>query len=191
MRRKCDSCEQEATVHEVTIKGGKKVERHLCESCAREAGIAVQAAQPISELITKFVMAHSGVRAEPRAPVCSECGLTFAEFRQNGTLGCAGCYNAFEESLSTLIERAHEGATHHVGKTPKRAGGAIDRQKRIVALRKQLSEAIEAEQYERAAALRDELLAVDKDAAALRPNRDVPGLRSQPAQPNGGAEAGA
>lgn len=165
MKRKCDKCDQEATVHEVTIKSGQKVEKHLCESCAREEGIAIQSNQPISELITKFVMSHAGARPEQGALTCGECGLTFVEFRQQGILGCHACYSAFEEQLGSMIERAHEGATHHLGKTPRRAGGAIDRQKRIVALRKQLSDAIEAEQYERAASLRDQLLTIEKDDA--------------------------
>lgn len=190
MRRKCDKCEQEATVHEVTIKGGQKVEKHLCEACAREDGIAIQPSQPISELITKFVMSHSGGRPEGgRAPVCADCGLSFVEFRQQGLLGCHACYGAFEEQLGSLIERAHEGATHHLGKTPKRAGGAIDRQKRIVALRKQLTDAIEAEQYERAASLRDQLLTVEKDSAL--PDRAHHGKRSETSGSSAGAADGA
>ena len=164
MRRKCDNCDQESTVHEVTIKGGQKIEKHLCESCAREAGIAIQSSQPITELLTKFSMSSAAAKAEQRTPTCSECGLTYLDFRQQGILGCASCYSAFEEQLNTLIERAHEGGTHHVGKTPKRAGGAIDRQKRIVVLRKQLSDAISAEQYERAASIRDQLMCVEKGA---------------------------
>ncbi len=169
MKRKCDKCDQEATVHEVTIKGGQKLEKHLCESCAREDGIAIQAHQPISELITKFVMSQGGVEKgagageESKVSGCPECGMSFAEFRQQGVLGCPGCYAAFEEQLGPLIERAHEGGTHHLGKAPRRAGGSIDRNQRIVAIRKQLSDAIEAEQYERAAALRDQLLGVEKD----------------------------
>lgn len=177
MKRKCDRCDQESTVHEVTIKGGQKIEKHLCESCAREEGISIQINQPISELITKFVSSHGG--GEPgggegagapasgaaRATACPECGMSFAEFRQQGVLGCPGCYAAFEEQLGPLIERAHEGGTHHIGKAPRRAGGSIDRRQRIVAIRKQLSDAIEAEQYERAAALRDQLLEVEKHGA--------------------------
>jgi protein arginine kinase activator len=190
MRRKCDKCEQEATVHEVTIKGGQKVEKHLCEACAREDGIAIQPTQPISELITKFVMSHSGSRAEgAKASTCAECGLTFVEFRQQGLLGCHACYGAFEEQLGSLIERAHEGATHHLGKTPKRAGGAIDRQKRIIALRKQLADAIDAEQYERAASLRDQLLSVEKDSEL--PDRARRGHGSEPTGSSAGATDGA
>lgn len=162
MKRKCDRCENESTVHEVMIKGGQKVEKHLCENCAREEGIAVHTHAPINELITKFVMAQAGQPAPVKAGSCPGCGMSFAEFREGGVLGCPECYRAFEGQLGPLVERAHEGGTHHVGKTPKRVVGVADRAERIVALRKQLSDAIAAEQYERAANLRDQLMHVEK-----------------------------
>ena len=93
------------------------------------------------------------------APACSceACGLTFAEFRKSGLMGCSACYKAFESQVGPLIERAHEGGTHHIGKIPRRAGASVERQERITLLRRQLSDAIEAEQYERAADLRDQI----------------------------------
>ena len=83
--------------------------------------------------------------------------MTFGEFRQMGTLGCPDCYEAFNEQLSSLIERAQNGATHHRGKTPARAGGSVDRQLLVQQLVKELNQAVAAEQYERAAKLRDHL----------------------------------
>jgi len=163
MKRKCDRCDREATVHEVTIKDGAKVEKHLCESCAREEGVVVQAHAPINELITKFVMSHSGQGATAtRSQACGACGLKYQEFRQHGLLGCAECYKSFESQLGPLVERAQDGATHHIGKAPASVVGSVDRQQRIVTLRKQLTDAIAAEQYERAAQLRDQLMHVEK-----------------------------
>ena len=162
MKRKCDRCESEATVHEVTIRDGRKEERHLCEGCAKAEGLASVQHSPLEQLVTKFALAQSGSREATRTGACPDCGLTFAEFRRDGLLGCGACYKAFESLLGALIERAHEGATHHVGKTPRRAGGIVDRQERIRFLRKQLSDAIAAEEYERAAKLRDELMTAEK-----------------------------
>lgn len=178
MKRKCDRCEREATVHEVNIRDGQKVERHLCEECARGEGIAAQQHAPIDQLITKFVLSQAGTPTEKRAGTCPTCGLSFADFRTSGLLGCPACYSAFEAQLGTLIERAHEGATHHVGKTPRRTGGSGDRQEKIRVLRKQLSDAIAAEQYERAARLRDELLAVDKAPGVEKSERPGAGDRA-------------
>ncbi|MEQ8844049.1 MAG: UvrB/UvrC motif-containing protein [Phycisphaerales bacterium] len=161
MKRKCDRCDQEATVHEVVIKNGQKMEKHLCESCAQVDGIAMQSHPSINELITNYTITQSGGSGPQQkcsTTSCQTCGMSYAQFRKHGLLGCSDCYATFEESVGPLIERAHEGATHHVGKRPRRAGGLVDRQQRISALRKQLHAAIASEQYEEAALIRDQLL---------------------------------
>lgn len=160
MAHKCDRCDREATVTDTVKVDGKFVELHLCEQCARAAGIAV-AASPLEKLMTSFVMQQvAGLASEGERPVvnaCPQCGLAYAEFRQKGLLGCPGCYAAFETQLSPLIERAHQGATHHCGKSPARGTPPEQLQQRIAALRKQLDDAVRKEQYERAVGLRDEI----------------------------------
>lgn len=162
---KCDHCNKPATVHTTEIHNGKLVEKNLCEQCAaKQQGIVPKAHTPINELLTKFVMAHSGVQSEQEVSRCEQCGITWAEFRQNGLLGCAADYDRFERDLAPLIQRAHEGATHHVGKTPGRHGGAAAATtaaaRKLVdtgRMRKELQRAIETEDYEKAAKLRDEI----------------------------------
>jgi protein arginine kinase activator len=161
---KCDSCGKSATVHLTEIKGGKKIEKHLCEQCAAQnEGIPVKAHTPINELLTNFVMAHSGLQKQAGVS-CEHCGITWAEFRQTGLLGCENDYDLFERDLAPLIQRAHDGATHHVGKVPVRRGGSagggaakLRRQADLTRLRKELAKAVESEDYERAARLRDQI----------------------------------
>ncbi|HEY0007430.1 MAG TPA: UvrB/UvrC motif-containing protein [Tepidisphaeraceae bacterium] len=158
---KCENCTNPATVHLTEIKAGKKIEKHLCENCAAQLeGIGnAKGHQPINELLTNFVMAHSGL-AKEQGLACEECGITWAEFRQSGLLGCANDYKSFERELTPLIQRAHEGATHHIGKVPTRKGGVSVPAKRRVdleRLKKELARAVEAEDYERAAKLRDQV----------------------------------
>ena len=74
--------------------------------------------------------------------------------------------NAFEKQLAPLIERAQNGATHHRGKSPRRAGSSIDRTHLIRQLSKELDQAVAAEQYERAAKLRDRLRSLDTELSA-------------------------
>lgn len=180
---KCDRCDNDATVHEVTVLHGVKVEKHLCEACAASEGIA---GATLGELLTKFMTQDAEVGAKPkhvqkpRVVACSGCGFTFDQFRQAGLLGCPACYKAFETLLTPLIERAHEGATQHTGKIPKRiaarAAGHEDeaateaalvraqireRQERLKVLQRQLDEAVRGEQYELAARLRDQIRKVD------------------------------
>jgi len=169
---KCDYCNKPAVVHEVTVRNGVKKEVHLCEDHAAEAGVNMPGEQPINKLLTQFVISQesdqpkqhsrrSTARAQRR---CSECGMTFDEFRKKGVLGCPQCYESFESSLGPLIERTQSGATHHVGKAPKRAGHSIDRQLERRRLIKELDDAVNAEQYERAAKIRDRLNTLEADS---------------------------
>lgn len=162
MSRKCDNCKNVATVHLTEIKHGKKLEKHLCEQCAQQTeGIPVKSHTPINELLTNFVMAHSqGTKELTSTHSCEHCTTTWSEFKQNGLLGCEHDYAGFEKDLTPLLQRAHEGATHHLGKVPVRRGGSgvpMKRQADLARLRKELQKAIEAEDYERAAKLRDQI----------------------------------
>lgn len=181
---RCERCEREATIHEVIIHDGKKRERHLCESCANDAGLSSDPHMPISQLISSFMLGANAPEPAPgeaqppksgRSGVrCAGCGTTYASFKESGLLGCPACYEAFSERLSPLIERAHEGACNHVGKFPRRAlqdcrtlgdadrvevllGTVRQREERLEALRKSLAKAVRDEDYEQAAMLRDEL----------------------------------
>ena len=70
-------------------------------------------------------------------------------------LGCPDCYETFERQLTPMIERAQNGGTSHAGKCPRRVGVSLDRQLQIQRLIKEMEDAVAAEQYERAAELRD------------------------------------
>ncbi len=172
---KCNHCDKPAVVHEVTLKNGIKTEIHLCQEHAQEAGVPMPTHQPINQLLTQFVISHAA-RAKVKSKACPGCGMTFARFRQGGTLGCAECYDAFEEQLAPLIERAQNGATDHRGKTPRRAGASVDRQRLISQLVKELDQAVAAEQYEQAAELRDRLR--DLNPSVSGPTGEAPALDS-------------
>lgn len=167
---KCERCNRPATIHLTEIKHGKKIEKHLCEQCAAASeGLATKGHTPINELLTNFVMAHAGLTKEPSTS-CQQCGITWSEFRQGGLFGCEHDYDVFETQLTPLLQRAHEGGTHHIGKQPRRrvgksaaAGASAEapakpaRRIDINKLRKELLRAVQAEDYERAALLRDEI----------------------------------
>lgn len=194
----CECGKHEATIHEVIITSDKrKVERHLCEICAREKGVSSDPYIPIDQLIstTNYIIGQAIAHAEhesssaslnhpskPRPCVeprtsptsCVGCGLSYAQFKKNGLLGCPACYQTFEDRIGPMIERAHEGGCNHVGKFPKRAlsncrnagdsacvesllGNVRQREERLESLRQRLAKSINDEEYEQAAMLRDEL----------------------------------
>ncbi len=163
---KCETCGKIATVHLTEIKNGKKIEKHLCEQCAAQSeGLSTKSHMPINELLTNFVMKQTGLAAKPQEGLaCPHCGITWAEFRQSGLLGCEHDYPTFEKDMTPLLQRAHEGAAHHVGKVPTRRGGSGVPVKRAVdadKLKKELARAVETEDYERAAKLRDQIRQAD------------------------------
>ena len=87
---------------------------------------------------------------------CSNCVISFSEFREQGRLGCPTCYEEFREDLVPLLENIHEEAVH-CGKRPVRSPSQSEDQQRLIQLRNQQNEAIEREDYEAAAKLRDEI----------------------------------
>jgi protein arginine kinase activator len=156
MKPKCQRCNKEATVFITEIEGGKKVEKHLCAQCASAEGVTVKTQMPIAQLLEEFVL-QSAANKELSDLRCDICGLTFAEFRHNGLMGCPNDYEAFSKYLIPLVERAHAGGSFHAGKVPR---GVEENQRvagELLRLRGQLKEAVAHEEYERAVQLRDRI----------------------------------
>lgn len=153
---KCDKCDKQATIHMTDIVDGVKSEVHFCEECAATAGLAVKATMPLSELLEEFVLQKSS-GPEHVELTCESCGMTFSEFRKDGLLGCPNDYDAFCKPMEEILERAHEGATHHAGKVPPRASQQQKTQTAILRLRTSLRQAVAMEDYEQAARLRDQI----------------------------------
>jgi protein arginine kinase activator len=155
--KQCDLCgKAEATLKVSQLdKDGKVTEISVCAECARQRGftevekLKAGVAEIIAELKTR--VAEGDTRL-----VCRNCGMSFAEFKRQGRLGCAECYVSFHDELVPLVRRIH-GAVQHVGRTA--SGGRKQAQVRmnLQRIREALSGAIQAEDYEKAAALRDQL----------------------------------
>jgi len=159
MNYPCDKCGKPATFHLTEITGGSQVEKHLCEQCAAAEGIAVKTNMPITQLLEEFILQAGGSEGEDL--VCDVCGMPFSEFRQNGLLGCPHDYDAFSPRLEPLIARAQGGASQHVGKVPRNAGGSQKRHNELLRLRAELKGAVSCEDYERAAHLRDRIRSLE------------------------------
>ena len=152
----CEKCGKEATVHLTEIAEGQKIEKHLCEECAATEGITIKAHVPLGKLLEGLSL-QSSAEKEMAKLKCEVCGISFLEFRQQQLLGCPNDYKAFEEILMPLLERAHEGASCHVGKVPADAAESERRQNELLRLQGELKEAVAHEKYERAASIRDRI----------------------------------
>jgi protein arginine kinase activator len=105
---------------------------------------------------------------------CPVCGINFAEFRQAGRLGCPYDYVFFQEDLEPLLLNIH-GAKLHRGKRPTRRSGSPDRQHQLIQKRREMQEAIQKEDYERAGELRDTIKRMEQEADAdMPPAPDAP-----------------
>jgi protein arginine kinase activator len=168
----CDHCDKPAVVHELVIKNGSTVEVHLCEEHAAEYGHQVPSAQPSAQLLTQFAVigplgsgAKGGKQQAKVVKACPNCSSTLAHIRQSGVLGCPDCYHTFEAELTALIEQAQAGANFHCGRSPRNCRDISARLELRSRLAKELDEAVAAEQYERAATLRDRLLHLSTHAS--------------------------
>ena len=150
----CENCGQRpATIHQTIVINGQKRESFLCEVCAQEKAQAGMGqgnfsfpTLAIQDLLAGFLgqlgTAPMGApAAKPKAePRCESCGMTYSQFAEGGRLGCAQCYDYLEP---------------HTGKAPKRTGGIVRKKRELSGLRQQLQAAVNQENYEEAARLRD------------------------------------
>lgn len=157
----CQKCKKRtATVHLTDLIKGDKQEKHLCEQCASDEGVAVKPQVSINDVLNSFLMSQASVQ-ELAQLRCPDCGMTFVEFRSQGLLGCPNDYDVFGEALASVIERAQDGHTEHRGKAPGQPVEIDPTQQKLLDLQRQLRDAVDVEDYETAARLRDELAELD------------------------------
>lgn len=164
----CENCkERPASV--IITQGfvGESTERHLCEKCAfqSEAFHFDPHQEPLS--IQQFLSQWFG-GADPFQPQqerrestvdqlkCPECKLTFEKFLDIGKFGCATCYESFCDRLPHVFAKLHSGHSTHTGKIPVSFNEIYAVKRKIEEVRIKMQEAVEAERFEEAAALRDE-----------------------------------
>ncbi|TWU08287.1 UvrB/UvrC motif-containing protein [Stieleria varia] len=160
---KCQYCEKPATFHitELTEPTGPQV-MHLCEEHAKtflnkdpSSGVA-----SIAGVLANQLGQSKEELEELDQKECPVCGISFFEFRNSGRLGCPYDYTHFETDLQPLLRNVHD-KLEHVGKRPKRAAASADSQAKMIQLRREMEEAIEREDYERASKIRDELRSME------------------------------
>jgi protein arginine kinase activator len=159
----CDQCgEREAAIHLTQIKDNTVQTAHLCEQCAAEQGVQSgpsAAKLPLASLIASLGQgAAAALPATADAGRCSFCGASLEDFRETGRLGCAHCYATFERHLRELLRRIH-GSSQHVGEVylPPRHDARAEPERTLAELKTQLRRAVDAEDFERAAELRDRI----------------------------------
>jgi protein arginine kinase activator len=164
----CDSCgKNQATVHLTEIVNNKMTEMHLCESCAQDKGTAVKPHFSLADLLAGLTDVGGTFSTDTEKEVtCSVCGLSYRDFKKIGRLGCSECYQAFRDQLAPLLKRIH-GASKHVGRAPKGSAKTDQTRNRMYDLQRKLDHAIELEEFETAANLRDQIRKLEKSAKSI------------------------
>jgi protein arginine kinase activator len=179
LSERCDFCNGPATWQFTEVVGGRRHTVHVCATCAQARGIvgakpSVAAPEPKSSPIVSIsfeVTSPTQLPAVPTAPRrCTHCGTTLVAIRKSGRVGCPHCYSVFRRHLEPLLRRVHGSLDHH-GSRPD--GGAVeqvaDRREELDRLRQELRQAIEAEDFENAARLRDAIAQWRDPAPRERP----------------------
>lgn len=158
---RCESCgEREAEIHLTQIVDEEMTTVHLCPSCAAEQGVGAQLPSetgPLTDFLAQISESAAASSLPGAEENCPYCGTSPADFRKTGRLGCSQCYPHFESQLRALFRRVH-GAAQHVGKvyvSPDE--GSDDVEVRLAALKQRLERAVQIEDFETAARLRDEI----------------------------------
>ena len=163
----CELCKQsQATVHLTEIVNEQMTELHLCESCANQKGAQVESHFGLSDLLSG--LADQSKVQEPEettVKACPSCGMSYEDFRKVGRLGCAECYPTFKRSLGSLLKRIH-GSPLHLGKTPARLVKPAKSKTELAELKRKLDRAIEREEFEEAAQLRDQIRRAEQRGAS-------------------------
>ncbi len=160
----CDNChERSAAIHLTQIVNNSVTTVHLCEQCAAEKGVQTSASVakfPLGDFLASLGKGAAGaLPAEAEDGTCDYCHATLQDFRDTGRLGCPECYEAFAQHLRGLLRRLH-GSSQHVGEVylpPEGAAVPTDSARVLVDLREQLRRAVDAENFELAAELRDRI----------------------------------
>ncbi len=133
------------------------------------------------------VVGHLAKTKSGKSVPCPRCGMTYEQFRKGGRFGCSDCYEAFSSELGRLFKRIHRAEQHagKSPQAPPEAvddevaadrgqprgertsqivsageeipADIATREAELAQLSAQLEEAVQKEDYERAAELRDRI----------------------------------
>jgi len=181
---KCELChkaEAETAIRKEVA--GEMQELYVCQACAKKealqkeepvappppassaqgAGTDGMTVLPLMGMILDAAFEIVGRAKNLAEPSCPVCGILRNEYRKRSRLGCPACYEAFAKELDAAILDMHR-ASRHVGKVPEKAKAALHRQQ----LADKLDEAVKAQRYEEAIALREQLRKLDGPEAGKK-----------------------
>lgn len=164
--KKCQICGRRATMFLTQIVNGQATDLVLCENCAKEKGLFDPQTLTFAEKffpeefkarVDKIVRELSEKKEEESSTLspqsadcdlltqCPVCHFTLDQHRATGHMGCPACYDVFARELNPdSMENSENSPAEGHTASPS-----------LLQLKKQLQYAVEQEDYEEAAKLRD------------------------------------
>ena len=173
----CQKCKKNnATIHYKENINGKVTEYSLCADCAAELerdGV-IKFENPFSSLmrdnifdfssmLPSFFTSLNNALGNGETKRCPVCGSTFDDIARSGRIGCPQCYETFADELAATVNQLHGGAKPQ-GRIPKRFGEKRSREEQITSLKEELKKAIDTQEFERAAELRDQIKSLEAES---------------------------
>jgi protein arginine kinase activator len=164
----CQNCNKnDATLHMKRIINGSAAEVHLCSDCARSlgygeafSGFGLGFGHLLGELLS------SGEVGSGSSMRCPACGKSFEEIAEDGKMGCAECYAVFYDRLLPSLNKIH-GKAAYMGTKPQNASSEQSAAMTIEELKLALGEAVERQDFELAATLRDKINEIINEGGEL------------------------
>ncbi len=167
----CQNCKKnEATTHIKRVINGEATESHFCHTCAQNSGVGSffdDFSLNLPGLFSSFFGENSFALNERQRERCESCGCSFDDIVKTGKVGCSDCYKKFYQKLSPSLQRIH-GKTKHQGKVPRIIPSPVTAaekttEEKIEDLQNEMNKAIDEQNFEKAAILRDEIKALKGD----------------------------
>jgi protein arginine kinase activator len=166
----CQICNKNVpSVHLTKKTNGKIIEVYLCDQCANKHNGFLNPPHNVNDFVANFINVNIKT-SKTQNLQCKSCGTTFKEIQVTGKLGCAECYTTFSNKLISIIKNIH-GNVKYEGKPPKnytkspkeiRAEQLANKSEKVTSLKVQLQQAIQKEEYEKAAIIRDKIKLLEK-----------------------------
>ena len=155
----CQYCQKnEATFHLQKIINNSIVEIHLCYDCSRkelqkdvESGIE----EKVHTIVEGLLESGDRVKEINKTIGCNICNTTLNDFEKNGLLGCPECYSVFKNVITKKYIK--DKSIKYYEKKER-----ITQNSRIGFLEIELKKAVQSEDFEKAAILRDEIKQYNK-----------------------------
>lgn len=155
----CKVClKNNAQFHLPHIINNELVEIHLCRECVQKHRFPDSPNDldnKLDSLLEGLIQYNFIEKAAFSDLKCNFCGMTLKEFQKTGLLGCQNCYSIFDNYITKdkkRFESLYKKKSHNSGLSEQ-----------VLQLKRELKMALERENFEKAAEIRDIIKRYEKE----------------------------